>query len=255
MKRLVGGEEITPMLALKISEYINNIPGFKRECYGWAESSKSEVFLIYNNKTIVTALTFYMEEFTQNGKPVYIFKEKEIGFANITVAKRSKNIHVDYIKVYDKYQSMGIGKQLLAYIESYGKSKGCKTSTLDCLSTYTDGKNVLPFRNGRHDIEKLKQMKIGGLKVVDKNMQFYLSSHYKKQKNRKPMNDYLTPMIKNNIKLRPIEIKSLLGYFHINISRNFIEPLHLSHESTATLNRLYKKPFYSAFDIKSSKQL
>ena len=255
MRKMVGGEEITPTLILKIADYINSMPGFKRECYGWAETSKGEIFLIYNSKTVVTAVTFYLDEFKQNGKPFYLFKTELIGFANISVYKRSHNIHIDYIKVLDKYQSLGIGKQLLSYVESYGKVKGCKTSTLDCLSTYTDGKNVLPFRNEKADREKLKQMKIGGLKVVDKNMQFYLEADYKRQKNRKPLNDYLTPMIKNNLKLRPVKIKSLLSFVHIQLTRKRFEPMHLSQESMNALRRFTKRPNHTAFDINATRQL
>lgn len=255
MRKMVGGEKITSLLVLKIVDYMNSMPGFKRECYGWGETSNGEIFLIYNSKSIVTAVTFYLDEFTQNGKPFYLFKAEEIGFANISVYKRSHNVHIDYIKVLDKYQSLGIGKQLLSYIESYSKIKGCKTVTLDCLSTYTDGKNVLPFRNGKADKEKLKQMKIGSLKVVDKNMQFYLEADFKKQKNRKPLNDYLTPMIKNNLKLRPIKIKTLMSFVHLQLTRKPFEPMHLSQSSMNALKRFTKNPKHTAFDINATRQL
>ena len=101
----------------------------------------------------------------------------------------------------------------------------------------------------------IKQMKIGGLKVVDKNMQFYLEANYKRQKNRKPLNDYLTPMIKNNLKLRPVKIKSLLSFVHIQLTRKRFEPMHLSQESMNALRRFVKRPNHTAFDINATRQL
>lgn len=167
---------------------------------------------------------------------------KPIGFANIELAKKSKNLHLKFIKVMPEFQSMGIGRELLSYIESYAKSKGCKTQTLDCLSTYTDGHNVLEFRNEKRDIAILKQMKIGGAKVIDKNLKFYLSADYKRQRNRKPQNDYLTPMVKTNIKLRPTKIKSLFAYVHIRLVSLPTESYILTPQVTRVIKKHFNKP-------------
>ena len=242
MKYLVGGEEINFDIAEKITNYIINLPKTERECYGYGENSKGEVFVMYNNKHSVHAITFHLKKSIQNGHVCYELEGKPIGFANIDLAKKSKNLHLKFIKVLPEFQSMGIGRELLSYIESYAKSKGCKTQTLDCLSTYTDGHNVLEFRNEKRDIAILKQMKIGGAKVIDKNLKFYLSADYKRQRNRKPQNDYLTPMVKTNIKLRPTKIKSLFAYVHIRLTRFPIKSYALTPQAETFIKSQINKP-------------
>lgn len=239
MTYFVGGAVISLSLVDKVTDYENSLTVSEREFYGIGQTNNKQLFVMRNNKHKVIAETFLYQEYKQkNGNTFVSFHPKEIGFVEFDISKRSKNIHISYIKVHPEFQGLGIGKELLAYVESYGKEKGCKTATLDCLSAYTDGVSTLVFRKEKGQNDTLRRMRERG-KVVDKNMKFYIGAQYHKQNNRKPQNDYLTPMIKNKLCYRMAKVKSLLSQIHFRLARHAFKTIKLSQKDFVFLHKVF----------------
>lgn len=239
MTYFVGGATITFSLVDRVTDYENSLTAAEREFYGIGQTNTKQLFIMRNNKHKIVAETFLYQEYKQRNGNIFVsFAPKEIGFVEFDLSKRSKNIHISYIKVNPEFQGLGIGKELLAFVESYGKEKGCKTATLDCLSTYTDGISTLVFRKEKGQYDALRRMKDRG-KVVDKNMRFYTNADYHKQNNRKPQNDYLTPMIKNKLCYRMAKVTNLLSQIQFRLKRHAFTTIKLSQQDFMRLHKCF----------------
>lgn len=257
MKSLVGGVKININEALKITNFLNSISHSQKECYGYATTKDGQLFVIYNNKKHVEAVTFkYVQKHTENGVTQELVPVK-VGHALIQIIKPEKRLHISFIKVEDEFKNHGIGSELLSYIETYAKEKNLKSVTLDSLCTYTNGKQTVAFRGDEEDRIKLMQIKQSG-KYVDKNLLFYLKNGYRLQSGRKPEWEYLKPMIKTRIVARKPQVSKIASVVSVSVFRLKKPLVYRVPKSTSVLiqkKTKKRKQNYNALTITGGKQI
>lgn len=224
MANFVGGYNITPEYAIKVVKHINKLNHGHCEFYRYAYTKNGELFVIYNNRHDIVAETFIPGVVTtEDGRQVLSLTPKIIGKAKMELGKRSKTAHLSRIDVYKGFEGQGIGTELLTYFESYCAFKKIKTTTLDCLQTFTDGENVVVYRGERDDKRALEELKRNGQRVVDKNKAFYIKNGYVVQYGREPQNDYLIPMVKTKLVYKKPQIKHISQTFRaVRLKRDML---------------------------------
>ena len=256
MKSLVGGVKININEALKITDFLNSISHSQKECYGYATTKDGQLFVIYNNKKHVEAVTFkYVQKHTENGV-VQEFVPVKVGHALIQIIKPEKRLHISFIKVEDEFKNHGIGSELLSYIETYAKEKNLKSVTLDSLCTYTNGKQTVEFRGDKQDRIKLEQIKKSG-KFIDKNLMFYRKNGYKLQSGRTPEWEYLKPMVKTHVVARKPQISSISSVVKVKVFRPTKQVTYRIPKQTSVLirNQTKKQNNYNALIVHGGKQI
>lgn len=261
MSRFVGGTPVNIDTALTVVKRIEALPPGKCEYYSYAKTKNGDVFVIYNNRHELKVITFeYKELPDENGVMIKSLHKKLIGYADLKHNKKKKTMHVAYITVSKEFEGMGIGSQMLEYIESYAAIKKCKEVTLDCLQTFTDGKERVVYRGEREDRTQIEILKKSGKPVVDKNKQFYVKNGFEVQKNREPQNDYLIPMVKSKIVYRKPKIKSIASELRFKLSRKIpVQKVLLESDQETLLRRMFKygkrKEISSNLEVYNARQL
>lgn len=261
MSKFVGGTPVNIDTALTVVKRIEALPPGKCEYYSYAKTKNGDVFVIYNNRHELKAITFeYKEQPNEQGVMVKSLHKKLIGYADLRHNKKKKAMHVAYITVSKGFEGSGIGSQMLEYIESYAAIKKCDSVTLDCLQTFTDGEERVVYRGDREDRERLEILKKSGKPVIDKNKQFYVKNGFEIQKNREPQNDYLIPMVKTKVVYRKPKMKSIAGELNFKLSRNtHKQKIILEAKQETLIRRMFKKgkrrEISSNFEVYNARQL
>lgn len=256
MKSLVGGVKININEALKITNFLNSISHSQKECYGYATTKDGQLFVIYNNKKHVEAVTFkYVQKHTENGVVKELVPVK-VGHALIRIIKGEKRLHISFIKIEDEFRNQGAGSELLSYIETYAKERKLKSVTLDSLCTYTNGKQTVEFRDDKQDRIKLEQIKKSG-KFIDKNLMFYRKNGYKLQSGRTPEWEYLKPMVKTHVVARKPQISSISSVVKVKVFRPTKQVTYRIPKQTSVLIRKQtkKQNNYNALTVHGGKQI
>ena len=257
MKTFVGGLKISVSEALKITDFLNSISHSQKECYGYATTKDGQLFVIYNNKKHVEAVTFkYVQKHTENGVAKELVPVK-VGHALIRIIKGEKRLHISFIKIEDEFRNQGAGSELLSYIETYAKERNLKSVTLDSLCTYTNGKQTVEFRGDKQDRIKLEQIKKSG-KFIDKNLMFYRKNGYKLQSGRTPEWEYLKPMVKTRIVARKPQISKIASVVSFSVFRQKKPLVYRVPKSTSVLiqkKTKKRKQNYNALTITGGKQI
>lgn len=243
MAKFVGGGEITTQNALKVVKHLNKLNHGYCEFYRYSYTKDNELFVIYNNKREIVAETFIPgTTITADGKSVISLTPIQIAKAKINLDKKSKTAHLGRIDVYSGFEGKGIGSEILTYFESYCASKKFKSTTLDCLQTFTDGETTVVYRGEREDKRAIEELKRKSKYVVDKNREFYLKNGYEIQHGRQPQNNYLIPMVKTKLVYKKPKIKHIGQVFntHRLQRKDLISKSKLKPEDNKKLLAIFK---------------
>ncbi len=263
MAKFVGGYEITAECALKVVKRINKLNHGHCEFYRYAYNKNGELFVIYNNRHDIIAETFIPGTvITEDGREVTSLTPKTIAKAKIEVGKKSKVAHLGRIDVYKGFDGQGIGSEILTYFESYCALKKIKTTTLDCLQTFTDGTTTIVYRGERDDKRALEELRRKSQRVIDKNKAFYIKNGYEVQRGREPQNDYLIPMVKTHLVYKKPAVRHIGQTFRkCRLKRDVIKGgTKFKNGSGARLAEMFEKckrtqPIASPFIVYGAKQL
>ncbi len=251
MANFVGGAPLNISDAIKLTHYIKDLPRSKRECYGFSQLPNGEIFALYNNKKKLRAVTIIrVKTKDETGKTIIKTIPFNICEADLIVDKKNSRLHILLIKVDKQFRKHGVGSEVLSYLETYAKNHKLKKITLDCLSTYTNGRETIVFRGDRDDIIKLEQLKKKG-PVIDKNFKFYLKNGFQLNGSRKAEWPYLKPMVKKNLQVRKVKVFSLSQFAQFRFRKTDKYVKYTSPKETSKLihKHMKREKGFNTFEI------
>lgn len=218
--------------------------------YGFRQNNSGEYFYLYGTKTKVFCETVAKVCIKGEFKPI------RIGSADFRYNENTKNLHISYITVKEKYRKNGVGDQMLEYIKKYAQKVGATSITLDRLCVFTNGEKCVTYYGDEYSREDVFKLRDEGKPVVDKNLKFYEKHGFIKDKFRRPSETHLVPMVFPKLKPANVSELAIPKIYRFRVSKKeFDSSVESQTDYGKKQSELSEKEFNRKYTIRSRKQL
>lgn len=209
IKTFIGRDNLTLVEKLFVVKYIRR----NKHVYkyvGFRENKNGHLFLITANDHKLWAITTTCE----SGH----FNMENVGFANYNYNPNSEKLHLDRIRVFDKYKNQGVGQEMLDFIKCIAVSMKASAITLDKMARYYNGEEECLDTGFDFSNKKLEEMRKKEKPIIDLNSIFYKKNGFEVDENRNPIERNLVPMIlKKPIVVKKPSMITLNEFYKMNL--------------------------------------